>query len=260
MDKPDVEYIEGLSPSISIDQKTTNNNPRSTVGTVTEIYDYFRLLFARVGTAYCPVCGKEIVSQTVDQIVDSVKELEERSRIQILSPVVKGKKGEFKKLLQNLRKDGFIRAIVDGEQVELAEDIELDKNKKHNIDVIVDRIIIKDGIDSRLTDSIETALGLADGLVIIDVIGGEDILLSSKLACPEGHVSLPEITPNMFSFNAPIGMCPDCNGLGFHLQVDRDLVIPDYDLSINEGAIDPYATSTKESYYYEMIRAIADHY
>ena len=260
VDKPDVDSIEGLSPSISIDQKTTNRNPRSTVATVTEIYDYYRLLYARVGDAYCPVCGRPIEAQSIDQMVDRVKELPERTRIQILAPVIRGKKGAHKRALENIQKDGYVRVVIDGEKYDLAEDIDLSKTKKHDISVVVDRIVIKDGIDARLTDSIETALGLADGIVIIDVIGGEDILLSSKLACPEGHVSLPEITPNMFSFNAPIGMCPDCNGLGFHLQVDRDLVIPDYDLSINEGAIDPYATSTKESYYYEMIRAIADHY
>ena len=260
VDKPDVDSIEGLSPSISIDQKTTNRNPRSTVATVTEIYDYYRLLYARVGDAYCPVCGRPIEAQSIDQMVDRVKELPERTRIQILAPVIRGKKGAHKRALENIQKDGYVRVVIDGEKYDLAEDINLSKTKKHDISVVVDRIVIKDGIDARLTDSIETALGLADGLVIIDVIGEDEILLSSKLACPEGHVSLPEITPNMFSFNAPIGMCPDCNGLGFHLQVDRDLVIPDYDLSINEGAIDPYATSTKESYYYEMIRAIADHY
>ena len=260
VDKPDVDSIEGLSPSISIDQKTTNRNPRSTVATVTEIYDYYRLLYARVGDAYCPVCGRPIEAQSIDQMVDRVKELPERTRIQILAPVIRGKKGAHKRALENIQKDGYVRVKIDGEKYDLAEDIDLSKTKKHDISVVVDRIVIKDGIDARLADSIETALGLAGGLVIIDVIGEEEILLSSKLACPEGHVSLPEITPNMFSFNAPIGMCPDCNGLGFHLQVDRDLVIPDYDLSINEGAIDPYATSTKESYYYEMIRAIADHY
>lgn len=260
VDKPDVDSIEGLSPSISIDQKTTNRNPRSTVATVTEIYDYYRLLYARVGDAYCPVCGRPIEAQSIDQMVDRVKELPERTRIQILAPVIRGKKGAHKRALENIQKDGYVRVVIDGEKYDLAEDIDLSKTKKHDISVVVDRIVIKDGIDARLTDSIETALGLAEGLVIIDVIGEEEILLSSKLACPEGHVSLPEITPNMFSFNAPIGMCPDCNGLGFHLQVDRDLVIPDYDLSINEGAIDPYATSTKESYYYEIIRAIADHY
>lgn len=260
VDKPDVDSIEGLSPSISIDQKTTNRNPRSTVATVTEIYDYYRLLYARIGDAYCPVCGRPIEAQSIDQMVDRVKELPEKTRIQILAPVIRGKKGSHKRALENIQKDGYVRVVIDGEKYDLAEEIDLSKTKKHDISVVVDRIVIKDGIDARLADSIETALGLADGLVIIDVIGEEEILLSSKLACPEGHVSLPEITPNMFSFNAPIGMCPDCNGLGFHLQVDRDLVIPDYDLSINEGAIDSYATSTKESYYYEIIRAIADHY
>ena len=260
IDKPDVDSIEGLSPSISIDQKTTNRNPRSTVATVTEIYDYYRLLYARIADAYCPVCGKPITAQSIDQMVDRIKELEERTKIQILAPVIKAKKGSHKKALDNIRKDGYVRVMIDGDRFDLEEDIDLDKNKKHDISVIVDRIIIKDGIDSRLADSLETALNLADGTVLVDVIDGEEILLSSKLACPEGHISLPEITPNMFSFNAPIGMCPDCNGLGFHLQIDPDLVIPNKNLSINQGAIDAYSGSTKGSYYYEVIRAIAKHH
>lgn len=260
LDKPDVDSIEGLSPSISIDQKTTNRNPRSTVATVTEIYDYYRLLYARVGDAYCPVCGKAIEAQTIDQMVDRVKSLADRTRIQILAPVIRAKKGTHKKALENIQKDGYVRVVIDGEKYELSDEIELSKTKKHDISVVVDRIVIKEGIEARLADSIETALALSDGLVIIDVIDGEDILLSSKLACPEGHISLPELTPNMFSFNAPIGMCSDCNGLGFHLQIDPDLVLPDHKLSINEGAVDCYATSTKGSYYYEIIRAIADHY
>lgn len=260
LDKPDVDSIEGLSPSISIDQKTTNRNPRSTVATVTEIYDYYRLLYARIGDAYCPVCGKPIEAQTVDQMVDKIMEMEERTKIQILAPVIRGKKGAHKKALENIQKDGFVRVMIDGERYDLEEEIDLKKTKKHDISVIVDRIIIKEGIEARLADSIETALNLADGLLLVDVIGEEPILLSSKLACPEGHVSLPEITPNMFSFNAPIGMCPDCNGLGFHLQVDKDLVLPDYDLSIEKGAVEPYSGSGKGTYYYEIIRAIADHY
>lgn len=260
IDKPDVDSIEGLSPSISIDQKTTNRNPRSTVATVTEIYDYYRLLYARIGDAFCPVCGKPIVAQSIDQMVDKIMELDEGTKIQLLAPVIRGRKGQHKNALANIRKDGFVRVIIDGERYEIEDDINLDKNKKHDISVIVDRIKMKEGIESRIADSLETTIGLADGLVIVDVIGGEEMLLSSKLACPEGHVSLPEITPNMFSFNAPIGMCPECNGLGFHLQVDPDLIIPDRSLSINEGAVEPYSTSGKGTYYYEVIRAIADHY
>lgn len=260
IDKADVDSIEGLSPSISIDQKTTNRNPRSTVATVTEIYDYYRLLYARIGDAYCPVCGKKIEAQSIDQMVDHILELPEKTRIQILSPVIRGKKGQHKKALANIQKEGFVRVVIDGERYDLEEEIDLKKTQKHDISIIVDRIVIKEGIESRLADSLETALNLADGLVYIDVIDGEGFMLSSKLACPEGHISLPEITPNMFSFNAPIGMCPDCNGLGFHLQIDPDLVIPDRDLSINQDAIDAYSGSAKESYYYETIRAIADHY
>lgn len=260
IDKPDVDSIEGLSPSISIDQKTTNRNPRSTVATVTEIYDYYRLLYARIGDAYCPVCGKKIEAQSIDQMVDHILELPERTRIQILAPVIKGKKGQHKNAIANIQKEGFVRVVIDGERYELDEEIELSKTKKHDISVVIDRIVIKEDIESRLADSLETALGLGDGMVVIDVIDGESFMMSSKLACPDGHVSLPEITPNMFSFNAPLGMCPDCNGLGFHLQIDPDLVIPNKNLSINENAIDAYSGSAKGSYYYETIRAIADHY
>jgi len=260
VDKPDVDSIEGLSPSISIDQKTTNRNPRSTVATVTEIYDYYRLLYARIGDAYCPVCGKKIEAQSIDQMVDKILELPEKTRIQILAPMIRGKKGQHKKALENIQKQGFVRVVIDGERHDLEEDIQLSKTKKHDISIIVDRIVIKEGIESRLTDSLETALGLADGIVLIDVIDGDSFMLSSKLACPDGHVSLPEITPNMFSFNAPLGMCPDCNGLGFHLQIDPELVIPDLNLSINQDAVDAYSGSAKDSYYYQTIRAIADHY
>lgn len=260
VDKPDVDSIEGLSPSISIDQKTTNRNPRSTVATVTEIYDYYRLLYARIGDAYCPACGKKIEAQSIDQMVDKILELPEKTRIQILAPMIRGKKGQHKKALENIQKQGFVRVVIDGERHDLEEDIELSKTKKHDISIIVDRIVIKEGIESRLTDSLETALGLADGIVLIDVIDGDSFMLSSKLACPDGHVSLPEITPNMFSFNAPLGMCPDCNGLGFHLQIDPELVIPDMNLSINQDAVDAYSGSAKDSYYYQTIRAIADHY
>jgi len=260
VDKPDVDSIEGLSPSISIDQKTTNRNPRSTVATVTEIYDYYRLLYARIGDAYCPICGKKIEAQSIDQMVDKILELPEKTRIQILAPMIRGKKGQHKKALENIRKQGFVRVVIDGERHDLEEDIELSKTKNNDISIIVDRIVIKEGIESRLTDSLETALGLADGIVLIDVIDGDSFMLSSKLACPDGHVSLPEITPNMFSFNAPLGMCPDCNGLGFHLQIDPELVIPDMNLSINQDAVDAYSGSAKDSYYYQTIRAIADHY
>ncbi|MSS77912.1 excinuclease ABC subunit UvrA [Anaerococcus sp. WCA-380-WT-2B] len=260
LDKADVDSIEGLSPSISIDQKTTNRNPRSTVATVTEIYDYYRLLFARIGDPYCPVCGKKIEAQSIDQMVDRILKLDDKTRIQILAPVVRGKKGQHKKKLENIQKMGYVRVMIDGQPYEIEDDIELSKTKKHDISIIVDRIVIKEGIESRLADSLETALKLTEGLVEINVIGGDDFMLSSKLACPDGHVSLPEITPNMFSFNAPQGMCPECNGLGFHLQIDPELVIPDKSLSINQGAIDPYATSAKGTYYNEMIKAIAQNH
>ncbi|MDO4663014.1 MAG: excinuclease ABC subunit UvrA [Tissierellia bacterium] len=260
IDKPDVDYIEGLSPSISIDQKTTNRNPRSTVGTVTEIYDYYRLLYSKVATPYCPVCGKKIEAQSIDQMVDRILQLKERTRIQILSPVIRNKKGMHKKALDNIIKEGYMRVMIDGERYDLSEEITLDKNKKHNIDVIVDRIIVKEGINSRLADSLETALELSNGIVNIDVIDGENFIMSSKLSCPDGHVSIPEITPNMFSFNSPYGMCPDCNGLGFHMQIDKDLVIPDRELSVKQGAIEPYANAAKGTYYYEVIKAICDRY
>ena len=260
VDKPDVDSIEGLSPSISIDQKTTNRNPRSTVATVTEIYDYYRLLYARIGDPYCPVCGKPIKAQSIDQMVDNILTLEEKTRIQVLAPVIKGKKGQHKKALENIQKEGFVRVMIDGERYDLEEDIELSKTKKHDISVIVDRIVIKEGIETRLADSLETALRLSDGTVLINVIDGEDFILSSKLACPDGHVSLPEISPNMFSFNAPIGMCPDCNGLGFHLQADPELIIPNLALSIDEGGVDAYSGSTKDGYYYQTMKAIADHH
>ena len=258
MEKPNVEYIEGLSPSISIDQKTTSKNPRSTVGTVTEIYDYLRLLYSKVGTPYCPVCGKEITSQTVDQMVDKVMSYEERTRLQVLAPIISGKKGEHKKLLENMRKEGYIRAVIDGEMYELSEDIKLSKTKKHDIDVVIDRIIVKKGIESRLTDSIEQGLRLADGVIKISIIDGEELVLSSKLTCPEGHVSYEEIEPRSFSFNNPYGMCEECNGIGHHLKIDPDLVIPNYNLSFEQGAVDPFATSKPGTYYYEMIKAVLD--
>lgn len=257
MDKPDVESIEGMSPAISIDQKTTNRNPRSTVGTVTEIYDYLRLLFSKIGIPYCPVCGKAISAQSVDQMVDKAMALPDRSRVQILAPLVSGKKGEHKRLLDNIRKDGFSRVLVDDQMIELSEEIALEKNKKHSIDVVVDRLIIRDGIESRMTDSMETALRLGDGFIKLLLEDGEILSFSSKLSCPDQHVSVPEISSRMFSFNSPFGMCESCNGLGFHWNVDPDLVLPDKDLSINQGAVDPFATSKPKTYYYEMIHALA---
>ena len=237
MEKPDVDYIEGLSPAISIDQKTTSKNPRSTVGTITEIYDYFRLLYARIGVPHCTVCGREIKQQTVDQVVEKVLELEEGSKIQLLAPIVRGRKGEYIKELENIRKSGFVRVRIDSVIYDLSENIKLDKNKKHNIEVIVDRLVIKDGIKSRLADSIETATKLADGLLIVDVIGGEELMFSLNYACPEHGVSFGEITPRMFSFNSPFGSCKKCSGLGVFMEISPSMIIPDRKLSIAEGAI-----------------------
>ena len=259
MDKPDVDYIEGLSPAISIDQKTTSKNPRSTVGTVTEIYDYLRLLFARIGKPHCPKCGKEISQQTVDQMVDTIMELPEKTRIQILAPVVRGRKGEFSKLFENIKKSGFMRIRVDGETMEVSDEIKLEKNKKHHIEIIVDRIVIKPGIQSRLADSIETALAQAEGLVIVDVIGQEELLFSQNLACADCNISLEELSPRMFSFNSPYGACPTCSGLGFNMEVDPELVIPDKDKSIAEGAVDPWSNAPN-SYYFQMLSAVLNHY
>lgn len=259
MDKPDVDYIEGLSPAISIDQKTTSKNPRSTVGTVTEIYDYLRLLFARIGKPHCPNCGKEISQQTIDQMVDAIMELPERTRIQILAPVVRGRKGEFRKLLERIKKNGFMRVKVDGELMEISDEIKLEKNKKHHIEIIVDRIIIKPGIKSRLADSIETALAQAEGLVIVDVIGQEELLFSQNLACADCNISLEELSPRMFSFNSPYGACPTCSGLGINMEIDPELVIPDKEKSIVEGAVVPWS-STPNGYYYQMLSAVVNHY
>lgn len=237
MEKPNVDSIEGLSPAISIDQKTTSKNPRSTVGTVTEIYDYLRLLYARIGIPHCPVCGREIRQQTVDQIVDKVMELETGTKIQILAPIVRGKKGEYAKELESIRKSGYVRVRIDDITYDLSEEIKLEKNKKHNIEVIVDRLVIKDEIKSRLSESIETAGGLTDGLIYVDVIGGEELHFSQNYACPEHGVSIEELNPRMFSFNNPFGACPKCTGLGTFMHVDPDLIIPNKDLSIKEGAI-----------------------
>lgn len=258
MDKPDVEYIEGLSPSISIDQKTTNRNPRSTVGTVTEIYDYFRLLYARVGVPYCPVCGKKIESQSVDQMVDRIMTYPERTKILLLAPVIKGKKGEHKRLLENIKKEGYTRIIVDGEQREITEEINLEKNKKHDIDIVIDRLIVKPGIESRLTGSLEMAIHLSEGTIKIQKDAGEIDVFNTKLACPDGHISYDEIEPRSFSFNNPFGMCPECNGLGFHKEIDPERVLPNYDLSVEQGGVDAYSTAKEGTYYYEIIRALGE--
>ncbi len=237
MEKPDVDYIDGLSPAISIDQKTTSKNPRSTVGTVTEIYDYLRLLWARVGTPHCPVCGKVIEQQTVDQICDRIMSLSEGTKFQILAPVVRSRKGEHEKVFESAKKSGYVRARVDDNIYDLSEDIKLEKNKKHNIEIIIDRLVIKSGIETRLTDSIETASGLSGGIILVDIIGGEELMFSQNYACDDCGISIEELTPRMFSFNNPHGACPDCSGLGTLLKVDPDMIIPDKTKSILEGAI-----------------------
>jgi excinuclease ABC subunit A len=245
MDKPDVDFIEGLSPAISIDQKTTSKNPRSTVGTVTEIYDYLRLLFARVGHPHCPNCGRAITQQTVEQMVDLIIALPEGTRLQVLAPMVRGRKGEYKKLFEDIRKDGFVRVRVDGELREVTETIELDKNKKHNIEVVVDRIILRPGVENRLADSIETALERAEGTVLIDTLNGEEMLLSERFACVECGISFDELSPRMFSFNSPFGACPTCDGLGTRMEITPELVL-DASRSISDGGIIPWANSSSK--------------
>lgn len=259
MDKPDVDSIEGLSPAISIDQKTTSRNPRSTVGTVTEIYDYLRLLYARIGRPICPIHGEEISAQTVEQMVDRILELPERTRLQLLAPVVQGRKGEHVKVLNDLRKEGYVRLRVDGEMRELSEDIELEKNKKHTIEVVIDRIIVKEGIETRLSDSIETALKLSGGQVIVDVIDGEEILFNENHACPKCGFTIGELEPRLFSFNSPFGACKTCDGLGKRLEVDLDSVIPDWNLSLNAGAIVPWEPISSQ-YYPQLLRSVCQHY
>ena len=237
MEKPDVEKIEGLSPAISIDQKSTNRNPRSTVGTVTEIYDYFRLLYARIGIPHCPNCGRPIARQTVDQMVDQILALPEGTKIQLLAPVVRGRKGEHAKVLERAKRSGYVRVRIDGNLYDLSEEIKLEKNSKHNIEIVVDRLVVKDGIAARLTDSVENSLALAEGLLIVDVIGGEPMTFSQSFSCPDCGISVSEIEPRSFSFNNPFGACPDCFGLGYKMEFDVDLMIPDKELSINQGAI-----------------------
>ena len=261
MEKPDVDEITGLSPAISIDQKTTSKNPRSTVGTVTEIYDYLRLLYARIGIPHCPICGREIRQQTVDQMVDKVLELPERTKIQILAPIVRGKKGMHQKEFERAKKSGYVRVRVDGSLYELSEEIKLDKNKKHNIEIVVDRLVVRPDMQSRLTDSLETAIGLTGGLVIVDVIDGEEMMFSQNYACPEHNISIEELNPRMFSFNNPFGACEKCTGLGTFMSIDPDLVIPDKSKSIREGAIRAsgwyYADGSMSQRYYQ---GLAEHY
>ncbi len=257
MEKPDVDSIEGLSPAISIDQKTTSKNPRSTVGTVTEIYDYLRLLYARVGTPHCPICGKEIKQQTVDQIVDKVMELPERTKFQVLAPIARGRKGEYKKEFEQLTKQGYARVRVDGIIYDLTEKIPMDKNKKHNIEVVVDRLVLKNDIKFRLSDSVEVAGNLSSGLIMIDVIDGEEMLFSQNYACPEHGVSIEELVPRMFSFNNPFGACPTCTGLGIYRRIDEDLIVPNRELTIRENAINAsgwkYAEGTMAQMYFDAI-------
>ncbi|HDR7774416.1 TPA: excinuclease ABC subunit UvrA [Bacillus tropicus] len=259
MDKPDVDTIEGLSPAISIDQKTTSRNPRSTVGTVTEIYDYLRLLFARIGTPICPNHGIEITSQTVEQMVDRVLEYPERTKLQVLAPIVSGRKGAHVKVLEDIKKQGYVRVRVDGEMLDVSEDIALDKNKKHSIEVVIDRIVVKEGVASRLADSLESALKLGGGRVLIDVMGEEELLFSEHHACPHCGFSIGELEPRMFSFNSPFGACPSCDGLGSKLEVDLELVIPNWDLSLNEHAIAPWEP-TSSQYYPQLLQSVCNHY
>ena len=259
MEKPDVESIEGLSPAISIEQKTTSRNPRSTVGTVTEIYDYLRLLFARVGRPFCYSCGREIASQTVSQMVDQIMTLPEGTKISLLSPIVRGRKGEYRKELANLRKEGFVRVIIDGEPRDLADDIELDKKKKHDIDIVVDRLVVKDGIQGRLADSLETALHHAEGIVKVSIADGDTLLFSEALACIDCGISYPEMTPRMFSFNNPYGACPECTGLGARMYFDPDMVVPNPDLSLREGAIAPWEKRLS-GWFHQTLEAVAKAY
>ena len=263
MEKPNVESIEGLSPAISIDQKSTNRNPRSTVGTVTEIYDYLRLLYARVGVPHCPKCGREIHKQTVDQMVDSIKALEPGTKFQLLAPVVRGRKGMHEKVFESAKKSGYVRVRVDGNTYDLSEEIRLEKNIKHNIEIIVDRLVVKDGMESRLADSIENVMKLSDGIMIVDVIGGEPINFSMNFSCPDCGISIDEIEPRSFSFNNPFGACPVCAGLGYKMEFDPELLIPDTSLSLSEGAISCMgwqSSSDKGSFTYALLDALAKEY
>ncbi|WP_294983608.1 excinuclease ABC subunit UvrA [uncultured Fenollaria sp.] len=258
--KPNVEFISGLSPSISIDQKTTSNNPRSTVGTVTEVYDYLRLLYARIGQIYCPSCGKKITSQTIDQIADIIMSHDEGQKIYVLAPIVRGQKGQHKKVLEQIQKDGFVRYILDGEMHDITDKVDIDKNKKHDIDIVIDRLVIKDGILSRLTGSLETAIHYSNGLVKINYLDLYEKSYSTKYACIDCGISFDELSTRLFSFNSPFGMCERCNGLGYFRSIDKDLVIPDYSLSLEEGVIEPFKNSKKGTYYYKIFKFILDKY
>lgn len=258
--KPNVEFISGLSPSISIDQKTTSNNPRSTVGTVTEVYDYLRLLYARIGQIYCPSCGKKITSQTIDQIADIIMSHDEGQKIYVLAPIVRGQKGQHKKVLEQIQKDGFVRYILDGEMHDIIDKVDIDKNKKHDIDIVIDRLVIKDGILSRLTGSLETAVHYSNGLVKINYLDLYEKSYSTKYACIDCGISFDELSTRLFSFNSPFGMCERCNGLGYFRSIDKDLVIPDYSLSLEEGVIEPFKNSKKGTYYYKIFKFILDKY
>ncbi|MCT8976420.1 excinuclease ABC subunit UvrA [Clostridium sp. CX1] len=263
MNKPDVEYIEGLSPAIAIDQKTTSKNPRSTVGTITEIYDYLRLLYARIGTPHCPKCGKKITQQTVDQMVDKILSMPERTKIQILAPIIRGRKGEHVKVLENIRKNGFVRARIDGETIDLQEEeVKLEKNKRHNIEAVIDRLVVKEEIKSRLADSLETALKLSEGIVIVNIIGEDDILFSENFACVDCGISIGELAPRMFSFNSPFGKCDRCDGLGTLMEIDENLVIPDKSKSILDGAIVPWGSGSlkEDSWTFSILKALSKEY
>ncbi|MBQ4152374.1 MAG: excinuclease ABC subunit UvrA, partial [Schwartzia sp.] len=239
MDKPDVDYIEGLSPAIAIDQKTTSRNPRSTVGTVTEIYDYLRLLFARAGRPHCPKCGKPITQQTVDQMVDQITALPERTKLLVMAQIIRGKKGQHKQVLEHIRREGYVRVRIDGTTYDVNDEIELDKNKKHTIEVVIDRLVVRPDMEQRLADSLETALKLGQGVVYIQVVDGETLMFSQNFACVDCGISLPEIAPRMFSFNSPFGACPECSGIGSYMEFNRELVIPDETLTFAEGVIAP---------------------
>ena len=263
MEKPNVESIEGLSPAISIDQKSTNRNPRSTVGTVTEIYDYFRLLYARIGIPHCPNCGREIKRQTIDQMTDQIMELPEGAKIQLMAPVVRGRKGEHAKVLDRARKSGYVRVRVDGNMYDLSEEIKLEKNIKHNIEIVVDRLVVKAGMERRLTDSIENVMALSDGLLLVDVIDGETLNFSDSFSCPDCNISIDEVEPRSFSFNNPFGACPECFGLGYKMEFDLDLMVPDRSLSINQGAITVMgwqSCTDKNSFTNAILQALSEEY
>ena len=260
MEKPDIDYIEGLSPAISIDQKTTSRNPRSTVGTVTEIYDYLRLLYARIGTPHCYNCGKEISQQTIDQMVDTIKGLPQGAKLQLLAPVIRGKKGEHQKVFEDIKKGGYVRVRVNGEVLDINEEIKLTKTKKHSIEIIVDRLVVKEGMEKRLTDSLETVMKLTGGIAIVEVIGDREIMFSQNFACAECGISIEELAPRMFSFNSPFGKCPKCDGLGGLSEMDPDLIIPDWTKSVSQGAIDPWKNLDEESWYYNILAAAAKRY